>query len=90
MPDNIKNIQNELSKVIVGKKEITDKILMAILARGHVLLEDVPGVGKTTTALGLSKILGLDFRRIQFTPEIMPADVVGFSVYQKDIDMFHY
>ena len=54
MPENIKNIQNELSKIIVGKKEITDKILMAILARGHVLLEDVPGVGKTTTALGLS------------------------------------
>ena len=90
MPDNIKNIQNELSKVIVGKKEITDKILMAILARGHVLLEDVPGVGKTTTALGLSKILGLDFRRIQFTPDVVPSDVTGFTMYDKETGEFRY
>ena len=90
MPDNIKNIQNALSKVIVGKKEITDKILMAILARGHVLLEDVPGVGKTTTALGLSKILGLDFRRIQFTPDVVPSDVTGFTMYDKETGEFRY
>ena len=90
MPDNIKDIQNELSKVIVGKKEITDKILMAILARGHVLLEDVPGVGKTTTALGLSKILGLDFRRIQFTPDVVPSDVTGFTMYDKETGEFRY
>ena len=90
MPENIKNIQNELSKIIVGKKEITDKILMAILARGHVLLEDVPGVGKTTTALGLSKILGLDFRRIQFTPDVVPSDVTGFTMYDKETGEFRY
>ena len=88
MPENIKNIQNELSKIIVGKKEITDKILMAILARGHVLLEDVPGVGKTTTALGLSKILGLDFRRIQFTPDMLPADITGLHIYDRESGKF--
>jgi MoxR-like ATPase len=63
---------------------------MAILAKGHVLLEDTPGVGKTTLALAFSKTMGLDYKRIQFTPEIMPADVVGFSVYNKDMEKLLY
>ena len=64
------NIKSEIKKVIVGKDEIIEKVLTAILAQGHILLEDVPGVGKTSLALAFSKALGLDCKRIQFTPDI--------------------
>ena len=90
MADNITRIQEELAKVIIGKKDVTDKMLMALFAGGHILLEDVPGVGKTTTAIGLSKILGLDFRRIQFTPDVVPSDVTGFTMYDKETSEFRY
>ena len=90
MAEQMKKIQDELGKVIIGKKDVTDKVLMAILAKGHILLEDVPGVGKTTTALGLSKILGLDFKRIQFTPDVVPSDVIGFTMYEKATGQFQY
>lgn len=83
-------IINEINKTIIGKDEVIEKVLMAILAKGHILLEDTPGVGKTTLALAFSKTMGLDYRRIQFTPEIMPADVVGFSVYSKDKEKLLY
>ena len=83
MLEKITAVREELKKVIIGKEEITDKILMAILARGHILLDDIPGVGKTTTALTFSKALGLDFKRIQFTPDVVPSDVTGFSAYDK-------
>jgi len=90
MDNRICEIQKELEKIIKGKKEITDKILMAILARGHVLLEDVPGVGKTTTALSFSKLMGMDFRRVQFTPDVIPSDVTGFTMYDKETGQFRY
>ena len=90
MAEQIKKIQDEMGKVIIGKKDVTDKVLMAILAKGHILLEDVPGVGKTTTALGLSRILGLDFKRIQFTPDVVPSDVIGFTMYEKASGQFQY
>ncbi len=83
-------IINEINKTIIGKDEVIEKVLMAILAKGHILLEDTPGVGKTTLALAFSKTMGLDYKRIQFTPEIMPADVVGFSVYSKDKEKLLY
>jgi MoxR-like ATPase len=83
-------ITNEINKTIIGKNEVIEKVLMAILAKGHILLEDTPGVGKTTLALAFSKTMGLDYKRIQFTPEIMPADVVGFSVYNKDTEKLLY
>lgn len=83
-------ITNEIKKIIIGKDEVIEKVLMAILAKGHILLEDTPGVGKTTLALAFSKTMGLDYKRIQFTPEIMPADVVGFSVYSKDKEKLVY
>lgn len=73
----------EIQKVIVGKEEVIQKVLMAILAKGHILLEDIPGVGKTTLALAISKTLGLDYKRIQFTPDVIPSDVVGYTVYDK-------
>lgn len=79
-----KEMTAQVKKVIVGKDEIIEKVWMAILVRGHVLLEDVPGVGKTTMALAFSKALGLDVKRIQFTPDTMPSDIVGFSVFDKE------
>ena len=78
------DVLKEVQRVVVGKDLIILKVLLAILARGHVLLEDMPGVGKTTLALAFSKALDLDYHRIQFTPDVMPSDVTGFSVYQRE------
>lgn len=80
----------EIQKVVVGKEEVIQKVLMAILAKGHILLEDIPGVGKTTLALAISKTLGLDYKRIQFTPDVIPSDVVGYTVYDKKSGEFVY
>ena len=80
----------EIQKVIVGKEEVIQKVLMAILAKGHILLEDIPGVGNTTLALAISKTLGLDYKRIQFTPDVIPSDVVGYTVYDKKSGEFVY
>ena len=90
MADKITQLQRELGTIIKGKKEVTDKIIMAVLARGHVLLEDVPGVGKTTTALALCRFMGMDFNRIQFTPDVVPSDVTGFTMYEKQTGKFIY
>ena len=89
MADKIRELRTELAKIIKGKSEITDKI-MAVLAEGHVLLEDVPGVGKTTTALALSRLMGMEFQRIQFTPDVVPSDVTGFTMYDKESNSFIY
>jgi MoxR-like ATPase len=84
------SLVTEIQKVIVGKEEVIQNVLMAILARGHILLEDIPGVGKTTLALAFSRVLGMDYKRIQFTPDVIPSDVVGFTVYDKKADSFIY
>lgn len=83
-------IIKSIGSVIVGKNEIIKKVLMAVYAKGNVLLEDNPGVGKTTLALAFSKALGLDFKRVQFTPDTMPSDITGFTVYNKDTGEFDY
>lgn len=75
-------LMGEVKKVIVGKDEVIGRIWISILARGHVLLEDVPGVGKTTMALAFARALGLEVKRVQFTPDTMPSDITGFSVFQ--------
>lgn len=90
MRKELQTIINEVQKAVVGKQEIVEKILMAILAEGHVLLDDVPGVGKTTLAVALSRALGLSYNRIQFTPDVLPSDIVGFSVYNKNTGSFEY
>ena len=90
MNEKIQNILTEIESVIVGKNENVEKILMAILAQGHVLMEDVPGVGKTTTAMAFAKVLGLETRRVQFTSDTVPSDIIGFSVYDKKADEFVY
>lgn len=84
------NINNEIGKVISGKENVIKMIATAILAGGHVLLEDVPGVGKTTLALAFSKAFDLSYRRMQFTPDVLPSDVIGFSMYNKKTDEFQY
>ena len=83
-------VVNEVRRAIVGKDTVICKVLMAILSRGHILLEDNPGVGKTTLALAFSKSMGLSYNRVQFTPEVMPADVVGFSVWDRASGEFSY
>lgn len=90
MNQMIEKILQEIEKVIVGKNENVEKILMAILASGHVLMEDVPGVGKTTTAMTFAKVLGLETRRVQFTSDTVPSDIIGFSVYDKETSEFVY
>ena len=83
-------VMREIKKVFIGKDEIIEKVLMAIYAGGHILLEDAPGVGKTTLALGFSRALDLSYRRIQFTPDTMPSDITGFSVYDKNTGNLEY
>lgn len=83
MANKSQEIISEVKKVIVGKDDVIRKVLMALLARGHVLLEDIPGVGKTTLALSFSRALGLDYQRIQCTPDSTPSDIIGYSYYQK-------
>ena len=80
----------EVKKVIIGKDETIIKVLLSILAGGHILLEDIPGVGKTTLALALSKALSLDYKRLQFTPDVLPTDVTGFTIYNKATSDFEY
>ena len=83
-------VVTEVQKAIVGKDPVLVKALAAILARGHILLEDIPGVGKTTLALAFAKALNLQFSRVQFTPDVMPSDVTGFSIYDKATGKMEY
>ncbi len=90
MQQKADRIISEIKKAVVGKDEIIRKVLMVILAQGHILLEDIPGVGKTTLALAFSKAVSLDYKRMQFTPDVMPSDVTGFSIYNKATDSLEY
>ncbi len=83
MRPSLERVLLEAEKVIAGKRTVIEKILTAMLADGHVLLDDVPGVGKTTLAVALSRAVGLTFRRVQFTPDVLPSDLTGFSMYDK-------
>ena len=83
-------IKEAISKAVIGKEEVIDKVLMAILAGGHILLEDIPGVGKTTLALAFSRVMGLAFHRVQFTPDVVPSDITGFSMYNRQTGTFEY
>lgn len=83
-------LAGEISKVIKGKDEAVHLILTALLAQGHVLIEDVPGVGKTTLALALGTAAGLSFRRAQFTPDVMASDITGFTMFNREENRFEY
>ena len=80
----------EVEKVIIGKNQCIEKIMQAILAEGHILIEDIPGVGKTSMALAFAKAMDLEQNRVQFTPDVLPTDILGFSMYQKDLGSFQY
>ena len=86
----IQAILNQVQKAVLGKGPVLARVLLAVLARGHVLLEDIPGVGKTTLALAFSKALGLRYQRVQFTPDVMPSDLTGFSIYNRETGTFEY
>lgn len=88
--DNAIAVIEEVAKVVTGKNLCILKAFAAILAGGHILIEDVPGVGKTTLALALSHAMRLKENRVQFTPDVMPSDILGFSMYKKDQDRFEY
>ncbi len=90
MRGELEKVVAEIEKVIAGKRDVIGKILMALLAEGHVLLDDVPGVGKTTLAVALGRAAGLRYRRVQFTPDVLPSDLVGFSVYDRERGDFTY
>lgn len=82
--------RTEIAKAVKGKDDVIELALLAILARGHILLEDIPGVGKTTLALALSRVMRLSCHRVQFTPDVTPSDVTGYTIYRKQTDSFEF
>lgn len=88
--DDASAVISEVQKAVTGKDEQIKKAMAAILAGGHILIEDVPGVGKTTLAIAFSKAMALENHRVQFTPDVMPADILGFQMYQKETGRFVY
>ncbi len=90
LQEKVFKIKQQLQKVIVGQKEMMDLLVVALLANGHVLIEGVPGVAKTITAKLLSRTIDIDFSRIQFTPDLMPSDILGTSVYNLQTSAFEF
>lgn len=88
--ERAQDVVRQVNRVILGKERETKEVMLAFLANGHILLEDIPGVGKTTLALAFSKALALDYRRVQFTPDVMPSDLTGFSIYRRSEENFVY
>src|SRR6478672_4092293 len=83
-------VRENVAKVIVGKDDVTTLLIVAILCEGHVLIDDVPGVGKTTLAKAVARSLDLDFQRIQFTPDLLPSDVTGLSFFNQKTQEFQF
>ena len=90
MQGNLQLVKEEICKVIKGKDDVVEKVLAAIIAGGHILLEDIPGVGKTTLAVAVSGAMSLEYHRVQFTPDVLPSDIVGFSMYNSKSQEFEY
>lgn len=88
--NQINSILSEVKKAVIGKDAVIIKVLLAILCKGHVLIEDIPGVGKTTLALAFSKALSLQHNRMQFTPDVLPTDVTGFTLFNKAKNNFEF
>ena len=86
----ITSARNTIRTAIHGKDDIIDLVLCAIFAGGHILLEDIPGVGKTTLVTALAKVLSLNYRRVQFTPDVLPSDILGFTMYDKNTGEFSF
>jgi len=86
--DSIEKIKHEISKVVVGQEKMIESLLAGLLCKGHILLEGVPGLAKTTTVNALAKTLGLDFKRVQFTPDLLPSDIIGTEIYDPTSNSF--
>lgn len=86
----VHKVMNEVKKVIVGKDEVIKNVMTAIIADGHILIDDIPGVGKTSLALAFSKAMSLNYNRMQFTPDVLPSDVTGFTMYNKKTGDFEF
>ncbi|NJK84163.1 MAG: AAA domain-containing protein, partial [Saprospiraceae bacterium] len=88
--ETVSNIKQELHKIIVGQEQLMDLLLIAIFSNGHVLLEGMPGIAKTLTARMIAQALEMPFSRIQFTPDLMPSDVVGTTVFNMQTSQFTF
>lgn len=88
--NKLQAVKDEVGKVIQGKTDVIEKVLAAVLAGGHILMEDIPGVGKTTLATTFAKSMSLDYKRVQFTPDVLPSDILGFSMYNAGTKEFEY
>lgn len=85
-----RRVLHEVGKAVIGKDDCVEKVMAAILAGGHILIEDIPGVGKTTMAMAFSKAMALEQKRMQFTPDVLPSDVTGFFMFRKETGKFTY
>ncbi len=90
MHNKIAKILEQLNAVLLGKEQQTKLALVCLLADGHLLIEDLPGMGKTTLAGALAKTLGLDYQRVQFTSDMLPADILGVSIFDKQRQQFSF
>ena len=90
LPKIAQTLRDNVARVIVGKETAVELLLVALFSQGHVLLEDVPGIGKTTLAKTLARSLGCTFQRIQFTPDLLPSDITGVNIFNQKIDAFEY
>ena len=86
----LRRLSHSVNQVVLGKEEVVEQAVVAVLAGGHILLEDVPGVGKTTLAHALAKALGCSFRRIQFTSDLLPTDILGVNVFSQGTGSFEF
>ena len=90
MSQKLEQVQAEVNKVIKGKEDVVKKVLAAVIAGGHILMEDIPGVGKTTLATTFAKSMSMHYKRVQFTPDVLPSDILGFSMYDAGSRQFVY
>src|SRR5690554_18389 len=90
MQNSLDRIVEQIGTILLGKEEPVKLALACLLSRGHLLIEDLPGMGKTTLAQALANVLGLSYRRVQFTSDMLPADILGFSVFDRDSNSFNF
>ncbi|MDE7277361.1 MAG: MoxR family ATPase [Lachnospiraceae bacterium] len=88
--EKLQRVQDEVNYVIRGKQDVVCRVLAAMVAGGHILMEDIPGVGKTTLATTFARVLSLKYHRVQFTPDVLPSDILGFSMYNRKTEEFHF
>jgi len=86
--NSIDKIKKEVHKVVVGQEKMVEALIVGLICQGHILLEGVPGLAKTTTINALAKALGLDFKRVQFTPDLLPTDIIGTEIYDPTTNSF--